>query len=106
ARSAADDLPDYLGSAGYHPTGLRELREAVAAAYTGRGVTTSAEQILITAGTQQALDLVLRLCVPPGAPVLVEAPTYPNALAAPSARRARINTHGLDTATGWAGPRV
>ncbi|GAA0566798.1 PLP-dependent aminotransferase family protein [Paractinoplanes ferrugineus] len=103
ARAAADDLPRYLGSAGYHPTGLLELREAVAAGYTARGVATGAEQIIITAGTQQALDLVLRLSVPAGSPVLVEAPTYPNALAALSARRARISTHGLDTATGWDG---
>ncbi|NMO55841.1 PLP-dependent aminotransferase family protein [Actinoplanes sp. TBRC 11911] len=103
ARAAADDLPRYLGTAGYHPTGLVELREAVAELYTGRGVTTSPEQILITAGTQQALDLVVRLCVPPGSPVLVEAPTYPNALAALSSRRARINTHGIDPAFGWDG---
>ena len=103
ARAAADDLPRYVGSAGYHPTGLRDLREAVADGYTGRGVPTSAEQILITSGTQQALDLVLRLSVPPGAHVLVESPTYPNALAALSARRARISTHGLDAATGWDG---
>ncbi|MBB2941576.1 DNA-binding transcriptional MocR family regulator [Actinoplanes lutulentus] len=103
ARAAADDLPRYLGSAGYHPTGLPELRAAVAEAYTARGVTTSAEQIMITSGTQQALDLVLRLSVPVGAPVLVETPTYPNALAALAARRARISTHGLDIETGWDG---
>jgi DNA-binding transcriptional MocR family regulator len=66
-------------------------------------VSTSTEQILITSGTQQALDLVLRLSVPAGAPVLVESPTYPNALAALAARRARISTHGLDTTTGWDG---
>lgn len=103
ARAAADDLPRFLGSAGYHPTGLMELREAVAEAYTARGVATSFEQILITSGTQQALDLVLRLSVPAGAPVLVESPTYPNALAALSARRARISTHGLDAGSGWDG---
>jgi DNA-binding transcriptional MocR family regulator len=103
ARAAADDLPRYLGSAGYHPTGLVELREAVAAAYTGRGVPTGPDQIMITSGTQHALDLVLRLSVPAGAPVLVESPTYPNALAALSARRARISTHGMDAATGWDG---
>jgi DNA-binding transcriptional MocR family regulator len=103
ARAAADDLPRYLGSAGYHPTGLMDLREAVAAGYAARGVPTSAGQILITSGTQQALDLVLRLSVPPGASVLMESPTYPNALAALSARRARISTHGLDAATGWDG---
>src|SRR5690348_4806744 len=55
ARAAADDLPRYLGSAGYHPAGLSNLREVVAAAYTQRGVATSADQILITSGTQQAL---------------------------------------------------
>jgi DNA-binding transcriptional MocR family regulator len=103
ARSAADDLPRYLGSAGYHPTGLPDLRDAVAAGYSARGVPTSAEQILITSGTQQALDLVLRLSVPAGAQVLVESPTYPNALAALAARRARITTHGLDATTGWDG---
>jgi DNA-binding transcriptional MocR family regulator len=103
ARAAADDLPRFLGSAGYHPTGLMELREAVAAGYTARGVPTSPEQILITSGTQHALDLVLRLSVPAGATVLVESPTYPNALAALAARRARINTHGLDAAVGWDG---
>jgi DNA-binding transcriptional MocR family regulator len=103
ARAAADDLPGYLGSAGYHPTGLRDLREAIADGYTHRGVPTSAEQVLITSGTQQALDLVLRLSVPPGAHVLLESPTYPNALAALSARRARISTHGIDAATGWDG---
>ncbi|MEU8230840.1 PLP-dependent aminotransferase family protein [Actinoplanes sp. NPDC048967] len=104
ARAAAEDLPRFLGSAGYHPTGLMELREAVAAGYTARGVPTSPEQILITSGTQHALDLVLRLSVPAGATVLVESPTYPNALAALSARRARINTHGLDAAAaGWDG---
>jgi DNA-binding transcriptional MocR family regulator len=103
ARAAADDLPRYLGSAGYHPTGLHDLREAVAGRYAERGVPTSAEQILITSGTQQALDLVLRLSVPPGANVLVESPTYPNALAALSARRARISTSGLDATAGWDG---
>jgi DNA-binding transcriptional MocR family regulator len=103
ARAATDDLPRYLGTSGYHPAGLPELREAVAAGYAARGVPTSAEQILITSGTQHALDLVLRLSVPVGASVLVESPTYPNALAALSARRARISTHGLDAEGGWDG---
>jgi DNA-binding transcriptional MocR family regulator len=35
--------------------------------------------------------------------VLVESPTYPNALAALAARRARINTHGMDAGSGWDG---
>ncbi|GAA1895722.1 MocR-like transcription factor YczR [Asanoa iriomotensis] len=103
ARAAADELPRYLGDAGYHPTGLPELREAVARGFTDRGLPTSPDQIMVTSGTQQALDLVLRLTVQAGNGVLMESPTYPNALAALSARRARITTHGLDPATGWDG---
>ncbi|HEX6970110.1 MAG TPA: PLP-dependent aminotransferase family protein [Micromonosporaceae bacterium] len=94
-RAAAEDLTRYLGGAGYHPTGIDELREAVAQTYLDRGLPTSPDQIMITNGTQHALDLVLRLTVPPGAGVLVESPTYPNALAALAARRARVATHGL-----------
>lgn len=100
ARAALDDLPRYLGGAGYHPTGIIELRAAVAERYTARGLPTSPEQIMITNGVLHALDLVLRLLMPVGSPVLVESPTYPNALAALIARRARIGTHGLDE-TGW-----
>ncbi|MET7878150.1 PLP-dependent aminotransferase family protein [Micromonospora profundi] len=102
ARAATEDLPRYLGGAGYHPTGIIELREAVADGYTARGLPTSADQIMVTSGTQHALDLVLRLALPPGGSVLVESPTYPNALAALSGRRARITTHGLSLdAGGW-----
>ncbi|GAB3811025.1 PLP-dependent aminotransferase family protein [Micromonospora zhanjiangensis] len=102
AQAAAADLTRYLGGAGYHPTGIIELRDAIAAGYTARGLPTSAEQIMVTSGTQQALDLVLRLALPPGGHALVESPTYPNALAALAARRARITTHGLATdGPGW-----
>ncbi|WP_089157368.1 MocR-like transcription factor YczR [Micromonospora sp. NBS 11-29] len=100
ARAATEDLPRYLGGAGYHPTGIIELREAVARGYTARGLPTSPEQIMVTSGTQHALDLVLRLALSPGGGVLVESPTYPNALAALGARRARIGTHGLSD-DGW-----
>ncbi|MCI4061758.1 PLP-dependent aminotransferase family protein [Micromonospora sp. R77] len=102
ARAAIEDLPRYLGGAGYHPTGIIELREAVARSYTARGLPTSPEQIMVTSGTQHALDLVLRLALSPGGGVLVESPTYPNALAALAARRARVTTHGLAAdGTGW-----
>ena len=82
ATDAVAALPRYLSGAGYHPTGLPELRTAVADAYTGRGVPTSPEQIMVTNGVQHALDLALRLLAPPGSTVLTESPTYPNALAA------------------------
>jgi DNA-binding transcriptional MocR family regulator len=102
ARLAVDDLPAYLGNVGYWPCGLDVLREAVAERFTGRGLPTRPEQILITNGTQHALDLVIRLLIHPGAPVLTESPTYPGALAALASARARIATHGL-SAQGWDG---
>ncbi|WP_020521262.1 MocR-like transcription factor YczR [Catelliglobosispora koreensis] len=99
-KAALNDLPRYLNSTGYHPSGIPEFRAAVAAQFTARGLPTSPEQIMVTNGVLHALDLVLRLLVPVGAPVLVESPTYPNALAALRDRRARISTHGLDE-NGW-----
>ena len=55
---------------------------------------------MVTSGVQHALDLVTRLLVAPGQPVLVESPTYPNALSGLTARRARIATYGIPD-TGW-----
>jgi DNA-binding transcriptional MocR family regulator len=100
ATEALTDLAGYLGGPGYHPTGLVELRAAVAGLFGARGVPTSPDQIMITSGVQHALDLALRLLVPAGQAVLVESPTYPNALAAVVGRRGRVLTHGLGDA-GW-----
>lgn len=100
AREAVAALPSYLGGAGYHPTGIPELRAIVADGFSARGLPTTAEQIMITNGVQHALDLAVRLLVPPGSAVLTESPTYPNALAAFGARRARVHTYGLDRG-GW-----
>jgi DNA-binding transcriptional MocR family regulator len=100
AREAVADLPAYAGGAGYHPTGLPVLREAVATWFATRGLPTSPEQIMVTNGVQHALDLVLRLVTAPGEHTLVESPSYPNALAALAARRVRVATTGL-TGDGW-----
>jgi DNA-binding transcriptional MocR family regulator len=56
---------------------------------------------MITNGAQHALDLVLRLLVAPGQPVLAETPTYANALAALRAHRARLTGHAIDPEHGW-----
>jgi DNA-binding transcriptional MocR family regulator len=102
ATEACEDLPRYLGDAGYHPAGLIELRGAIARAYAARGVPTSPDQIMITNGVQHALDLAVRLLVGVGQPILVESPTYPNALVGFAGRRARVLTHGM-SAGGWDG---
>jgi DNA-binding transcriptional MocR family regulator len=100
AREAVEELPRHTAGAGYEPMGLPVLREVVAAGYTARGLLTRPDQIMITNGVQHALDLLLRSLVAPAQPVLVESPTYPNALVAIGARRARVVTHNL-AETGW-----
>ncbi|MGW6598817.1 aminotransferase-like domain-containing protein [Streptomyces sp. NPDC055036] len=58
--------------------GLPELRDWFA---RGIGDTWTAADVLVTAGGQSALTTALRALAPPGAPVLVESPTYPGMLA-------------------------
>ncbi len=58
--------------------GLPELREWFAREIGGA---VTAAEVLVTAGGQSALTTALRALAPPGAPVLVESPTYPGMLA-------------------------
>jgi 2-aminoadipate transaminase len=58
------------------------LREWIAARETARGMPTSAEQVLIVSGSQQALDLIGKAMVDESQPLLVESPTYLGALQA------------------------
>uniref|UniRef100_A0AAU2JRF9 PLP-dependent aminotransferase family protein n=1 Tax=Streptomyces sp. NBC_00049 TaxID=2903617 RepID=A0AAU2JRF9_9ACTN len=60
--------------------GAPELREAVAARTTARGLPTGADDIVITSGSQQALALITTALIEPGDVVLVENPTYLAAL--------------------------
>ncbi|WP_250492080.1 PLP-dependent aminotransferase family protein [Caballeronia sp. GAWG1-1] len=65
----------YSATEGYMP-----LREWIAARYSKDGVTIRPTQVLITTGSQQALDLLGKTLVDPGSRVLVETPTYLGAL--------------------------
>ncbi|MEU8838881.1 PLP-dependent aminotransferase family protein [Streptomyces roseus] len=60
--------------------GAPELREAVAARVTARGLETGADDLVVTTGSQQALTLITSTLVEPGDTVLVENPTYLAAL--------------------------
>ncbi|MFD4182108.1 PLP-dependent aminotransferase family protein [Rhodococcus sp. NPDC058514] len=75
-------LPAYLGGHGLEPVGLPVLREAIAERYRARGLPTSPDQIMVTAGAQHALVLVLGLLAAPGERVLIDHPTYTNAIEA------------------------
>jgi hypothetical protein len=74
---------------GYQLLGLDGLRATVAARFTRRGLPTTPDQILITSGAQHAMSLALAALVSPGDRVLVEHPTYPNALDAIAREHAR-----------------
>lgn len=45
------------------------------------GPSVGADEVLVTGGGQSAMSVAIRALVPPGAPLLVESPTYPGALA-------------------------
>ncbi|WP_336210435.1 aminotransferase-like domain-containing protein [Nonomuraea sp. LPB2021202275-12-8] len=82
AQAYADAIEGLAGlrDLGYQPAGNAALREAVAAYYRGRGLPTTAQEIIVTTGAQQALTLLSGLLVSPGDTVLTESPTYPGAL--------------------------
>ncbi|HXZ32714.1 MAG TPA: PLP-dependent aminotransferase family protein [Terriglobales bacterium] len=67
----------YGASEGYEP-----LREMIARHITRYGIEAKTENVLITSGSQQALDLIGKLLINPGDRILVEAPTYLGALQA------------------------
>jgi 2-aminoadipate transaminase len=67
----------------YGPTrGYKPLLEAVEGIMRQRGIATAMEDLLITTGSQQGLDLVARVFVDPGDVILVELPTYVGAISA------------------------
>ncbi|SEP51044.1 GntR family transcriptional regulator / MocR family aminotransferase [Rhodospirillales bacterium URHD0017] len=90
------------------PRGSAELRGAIAAYLAGaRGVRCDAEQIIVTSGTQHALDLVVRVLLPAGSEAWVEDPGYPltrEVLAAGGVvtRPVRVDAQGIDVAAGIA----
>jgi GntR family transcriptional regulator/MocR family aminotransferase len=87
-----------------NPQGLPELRAALSDyLQRGRGIRARPEQILIVNGSQQAIDLALRVLVDPDAAVVVEDPCYAGARLACEAIGARllrvpVDADGLDTA--------
>ena len=65
----------------YGPTeGLRELRERIVGIMAHERATATADEILVTSGGQQAIELAFATFVDPGDVVLVEGPTYPGAV--------------------------
>jgi len=68
-------LLNYGDPQGHHP-----LREYIAARGRIHGLSVEADEVLITNGSQQAIDLVFRLLAPRGETVALESPTYSNVI--------------------------
>jgi 2-aminoadipate transaminase len=78
-RKAADRVLSQIGPSAlqYGTTeGVAVLRERIAAEMADRGVSCSAEDVLVTTGSQQSLDLLGKIFLDPGDVVLTENPTY------------------------------
>lgn len=94
AKAMRDGHNQYVPSAG-----LKEAREAVAASMRPA---VRPQDVFITAGVSEALDLVLTSLLEPGDEVLLPSPGYPlyNAIAA--RLQAKVLPYYLDEAMGWA----
>lgn len=72
---------DGMAALGYgESNGFAPLRYTIAHVLASQGLQARPENILITAGSQQALSLVSQLLLKPGDTILVESPTYGGAL--------------------------
>lgn len=81
----------------HSPTeGLLPLREALAERLQSRGIHATAQEVLVTNGSQQALDLVARVLLSPGDTVVIEEPTYVGMLQALRAAGARLVSVPVD----------
>ena len=63
------------------PLGLEELRLEICRRLAEHGIQRTADEVLVTSGAQQGLDLLFRTFTDPGDAVAMESPTYPGALA-------------------------
>jgi 2-aminoadipate transaminase len=65
----------------YGPTeGFQRTRECIAEVMAAEGMRPDTDDIIVTTGGQQAIDLVAKTLVDPGDVVVCEAPTYPGAV--------------------------
>jgi DNA-binding transcriptional MocR family regulator len=97
AWSARHDLWQYAP-----PLGLPELRTEISNRLAESGIARTPDEILVTSGAQQGLDLLFRTFTDPGDAIAVESPSYSGALAL--ARFCGVETIALPAGPG--GPDV
>lgn len=96
--SAAEVLDEFKSNALQYSfsMGIPQLREAVARRETSLGAPTRMENILITSGSQQGIELSARALIDPGDYIITEYPTYVGAIQAFNFYQARYATVEMD----------
>jgi 2-aminoadipate transaminase len=65
----------------YGPTeGFEETKACISSVMEAEGMSPDRDDLIVTTGGQQAIDLIAKTLVDPGDPVICEAPTYPGAV--------------------------
>jgi DNA-binding transcriptional MocR family regulator len=96
AEVLSNDGDKLLAHNGYLPAGLPALREVLADRLTLLGTPTTPDQIVITTGAQQAVNLGAQMLVGPGDEVVIETPSFSGTLDTIRSRGARISVVPVD----------
>jgi len=81
----------------YGPTeGFERTKECIAQVMAVEGMHPETEDILVTTGGQQAIDLIAKTLIDPGDPVICEGPTYPGAVPVFCSYQAETIQVGMD----------
>ena len=81
----------------YGPTdGLRALKSCIVEVMGEEGMAVDEDELLVTSGGQQVIDLVCKTLIDPGDVIIAEGPTYPGAVPTFGAYEADVVQIGLD----------
>jgi 2-aminoadipate transaminase len=99
AEASVEDWQDILQYGNTY--GSMELRQELSKFMAGHGIEADPKEIMVTCGSQQALDVISRVFIDAGDVVVVGSPTYLQALSAfrqfyPEIRTAAIDADGMD----------
>ncbi len=82
----------------YGPTdGLRETKECIAEVMAAEGMSVDLDDMVVTTGGQQVIDLVTKTLIDPGDVIVAEAPTYPGAVPVFNAYQADVVQIDMDS---------
>lgn len=81
----------------YGPTeGMADTVACIVEVMAAEGTAVDPEEVIVTTGGQQVIDLVCKTLIDPGDVIVAEAPTYPGAVPTFSAYQAHVEQIGMD----------